>query len=404
MKFLRNSYHFLLSWLGNLIYRRPSRKIFVVGVTGTKGKSTVLELINAILETAGHKTALLSSVRIKIDKESKINQGNTMPGRLAIKRFLRKAVLAECSYALIEVTSEGVVQHRHRFIDWDAGVFVNLAPEHIEAHGSFEKYRDAKLSFFSYLASSAKPSTYFFINRDDPSAVYFEKIAHKARRGLIMFFSASEFMKSNIYERIRNEWLKNEFNLENAAAAAAFGRSRAISDEIIIRAMDNFHGVPGRLDFIQREPFAVVVDYAHTPDSLEKVFKTLHAAVSPNLICVLGSAGGGRDKWKRPAMGLIASHYCREIILTNEDPYDENPVQILAEIKSGIANRQLPVYEILDRKEAIKRAISLAQPGDAVIITGKGSEPWLHLAKGKKIPWNERKTVEELLGIRSNAL
>ena len=150
--FLLDFYYYSVAFLGALFFGFPSRRIFVLGVTGTKGKSTVLELINVILEAAGKKTALLSSIRIKIGKQSQKNYiGNTMPGRAFIQRFLRQAVKAGCDYALIEVTSQGVLQHRHRFIKWDAALFTNLAPEHIEAHGSFENYRGTKISFFTHI-------------------------------------------------------------------------------------------------------------------------------------------------------------------------------------------------------------------------------------------------------------
>jgi UDP-N-acetylmuramyl-tripeptide synthetase len=409
-------YHFLLAFLGDVIYRFPSKGLIVIGVTGTKGKSTVLEIMKAILERAGEKTALFSSVRRKIGDKSEPNlYDNTMPGRFTLQCFFAEAKKAGCKYVLIEVTSEGVVKHRHRFIRWDGAMFLNLMPEHIEAHGSFEKYREAKLDFFRYAVRSPKSKILFFINRADPNVSYFEKVAKESRCGLIMFFSAEEFKKSDTHDRLKNEWLKTDFNLENTAAAVAFGRSQGISESVIGKALEDFKGLPGRFEFAQKEPFAVVVDYAHTPDSLEKVYKNLNNIGYQNLICVFGSAGGGRDRWKRPAMGKIAAQYCKEIILTNEDPYDENPSQILDEIEKGISTR-LPsalsqvnggqanqfiqhksASKILDRKEAIKKAISLARGGDVVIMTGKGSEHWIHLEKGKRISWNERETVEEIL-------
>ncbi|MCL4437550.1 Mur ligase family protein [Patescibacteria group bacterium] len=179
MPALNKSYHLSLAYAGSLVYRKPSRKIFVLGVTGTKGKTTVLELISYILERAGVRTALLSSVRMKIGRESISNYwSNTMPGRMFIQRFLRKAVGKKCDYALIEVTSQGVVSSRHRFINWSAAIFTNLAPEHIEAHGSFEKYREAKISFFKYAknsppASGSRREKIFFINKDDPNYKHF---------------------------------------------------------------------------------------------------------------------------------------------------------------------------------------------------------------------------------------
>ena len=199
-----------------------------------------------------------------------------------------------------------------------------------------------------------------------------------------------------------------DFNLENAAVAVAFARSQKIGWSTIKRALDNFRGVPGRLEFIQKNPFAIVIDYAHTPESLKEIYKTvrpeyLNPRAGGSLVCVLGSAGGGRDTWKRPIMGKIAAQYCDKIILTDEDPYDENPREIIKQIENGFleaAPSQLKpqnYFKILDRKKAIKKAISLAQKGDVVVITGKGSESWLHLAKGKKITWSEREAVEEVL-------
>jgi UDP-N-acetylmuramyl tripeptide synthase len=154
------------------------------------------------------------------------------------------------------------------------------------------------------------------------------------------------------------------------------------------------------MEIIQKEPFLVVVDYAHTPGQLEKVYQTLQASSfklpASKLICVLGSCGGGRDKWKRPVLGKIAAQYCKEIIITNEDPYDENPLSIMTEIANGIKNLTPNTQHlILDRREAIKKAISLAKPGDAVIITGKGSEPWMCIENGRKIPWDDRQIAKK---------
>ena len=400
-------YHFVLAGLGAIIYRHPSRKLFVVGVTGTKGKSTTIELINAALEAAGWRTALSSSVRIKIADDSRVNDsGNTMSGRFFLQSFLHKAAKAGCRYALVEVTSEGARQYRHRFIDFDAAVFTNLHPEHIESHGSFEKYREAKLNFFRDVAKFSKKSPKrFFINSEDENAKYFMEASGGKAVG---------YSKKDLASYEFSPALMGDFNRENAAAAAAILEVMGISGGSIKGTIKNFHGVPGRMEFVKQKPFAVIVDYAHTPDSLENVYRTIKEGLKPhNLICVLGAAGGGRDKWKRPKFGEIASQYCNKIILTNEDPFDENPSQILSQIKSGISNfsakggsasgGQFPisnVYEIMDRWQAIKKAISLVENGDAVIITGKGSEPYIRVARGKRVPWSDRKVVEEVLADR----
>lgn len=413
---LKRVYHFLVAWAGSVWYGHPSKKLFVIGVTGTKGKSSTLEILNAVLEAAGKRTALLGSVRRKILHESKKGRTeNTMPGRFAIQGFLHDAVCAGVEYALIEVTSEGVLQHRHRFIDWDATFFLNIAPEHIERHGSFEDYRAAKVSFFKYCSKSKKPAKYFFMNEDDKNAGYFADAVKKTKNGTLFPFSLESFYKetssygNNLLSaegrRAINEWFVPDFNIANAAAAWVFAETRKIEWKTFLKALREFQGVPGRFEFVQKKPFAVVVDYAHTPDSLEKAY----AAVRPeevfgkhgSLICVLGSAGGGRDKWKRPQMGEIAALKCDFLVLTNEDPFDEDSETILKDIEKGVlgcSNRRTKNYwKITDRKEAIQKAISLAKEGDVVIMTGKGSESSIRVAHGKKIPWNEREVAEKIL-------
>lgn len=397
MNSLRSFYHYVLAWLGGVWFQNPSKKIFVIGVTGTKGKSTVTELINAILEAAGKKTAVSSSVRFKLGGNSISNTtGMSMPGRFFIQRFLSDAVKQGCDYAVIEVTSQGVLQHRHRFIDFNAALVTNLEPEHIEAHGSFENYRDSKVSFFSDVAASSKKTQkVFLINSEARDYEFFSGAV--ADSGKIVLFNKSEVAKVKIKTK-----LIGEFNLENIAAAMAFARSQNIDWETIRNAVEAFDGVPGRLEFVQKIPFSVIIDYAHTPDSLEKVYQTLKGTKSKShehkLICVLGAAGGGRDTWKRPVMGEIAGKYCDQVILTNEDPFDEDPQNIIEEIEAGIlGDGKKKVRRILDRRDAIRIAVKLAKKGDTVIITGKGSESSIRVADDKKIPWNEKEIVTKIL-------
>ncbi len=413
---IKSLYHFGLAWFGNIWFKKPSQKIFVIGVTGTKGKSTVTELINAILETAGKRTAVSSSVRFKIDNESRPNStGMSMPGRFFLQKFLSEAVAKGCDYAIIEVTSQGILQHRNRFVDFDAALVTNLEPEHIEAHGSFENYRDSKVEFFRDVAlHSGKSPKLFFINSDARDYEFFsaavadfgnprtQRAERSSHDGKIILFNKKDMVKVKIKTK-----LIGDFNLENIAAAVAFARSQNIDWDTIRQAVETFDGVPGRLEFVQKTPFSVVIDYAHTPDSLEKVYQTLKpkklsgaksAYGGQKLICVLGAAGGGRDMWKRPVMGEIAAKYCDSIILTNEDPFDEDPQEIIDEIESGIMNSgKKKVKKILDRREAIRTAVRAAKKGDSVIITGKGSEYSMRVANGKQIPWNEKEIVTKIL-------
>lgn len=418
MRKLLSLYHWFFAFVGNIIFGFPSKKMYVVGVTGTKGKSTTVEIMSAIFEAAGKKTAILSSVTRKVgDKTGRNMTGNTMPGRFAIQRFLHDAAEAECDYAFIEVTSQGVLQHRHKFIDWNAAVFLNLAPEHIESHGSFENYRDAKVAFFKYVADATKKKHLFLINEKDEAAPYFEDAVKHNPNNTIVRFSGGQFLRNELGERydLRTErarklfgdWLFAEFNLEDAAASYALAKERGIPWATVEEALKNFKGVLGRLEIVQRKPFTVVIDYAHTPDSLYKLYATLkrdYLAPNARMICVLGSAGGGRDKWKRPEMGKIAAEFCSFIVLTNEDPYEEEPEDIMREIKGGVLEKHFSpakLFEILDRKEAIWKALSLGEDGDVVVMTGKGSEMSISGKRGSSIPWSERAACDELLRERA---
>jgi len=409
-------YHFLWAWTGARLHKNPSKKLFVIGVTGTKGKTTTLELINAILESAGKRTALISSLRVKIGDDSEKNKtGNSMPGRQYLQRFLHAAAHAKCKYAIIEVTSQGVVQHRHRFIQWNMGVLTNLSPEHIESHGSFENYREAKLDFLKYVI---KKGGKVFLNRDDKNFDFFVEALGDSEP--VTYSKDDEFLHDALPHirstkmRRDNEvphFLMSPFNEENIAVAVAIAKELGIANKIIEEAILEFEGVPGRMEFIHSDGITAVVDYAHTPESLEAAYLAAKPEPSPDiphphLICVLGAAGGGRDTWKRPAFGAIAADHCDDIILTTEDPYDEDPQVIMNEIESGIPTplrEDQNVYKIADRTEAIKKAIEIALEGDVVIGTGKGSEDWIHVGGGKKISWNERAVFEAALKDKKTA-
>lgn len=399
-KFVFDIYHYLLALIGAVIYGFPSKKLIVVGVTGTNGKSTVVHLTTEILEktlrqTQG-KVASLSSIRFKIgEKEWQNMLKMTMPGRLKLQKFLRDAVKLGCKYMVLEVTSEGIKQFRHKFIDFDGAVFTNLTKEHIEAHKGFENYKKAKGKLFEALEKSRKKNKFAVLNADDENSEYFSKLAGDVKQ---YYYGLKDFEKFNLEIK-----LPGDFNKYNALAAYCVGIALGIEKNKILEVLKFAKGVPGRMELVIEKPFKVFVDYAHTPDALEKVYKTIHETCNmkheTKMICVLGSCGGGRDKWKRPEIGKIAADYCDKIILTNEDPYDEDPSQILSDIKSGIPDTEyeLPdtIYEILDRREAINKALSLAQGNDIVIITGKGCEPWMCIENGKKIAWDDREVVRE---------
>jgi len=403
--FLLSWYHFGLAFLSALIYSFSSKKLKVIGVTGTKGKSTVVELAGVILENAGYKVASVSSIKFKIDKKEWPNKLKmTMPGRFKLQGFLRKAVKAGCQYAILEVTSEGILQHRQKFIDFDIALFTNLSPEHIERHGSFEKYRQAKGKLFQ------ATKNIHVINIDDENAEYF--LQFPAKKKYTYGLNKGDINNKDLQLNLQ---LIGNFNIYNALAAICAGMSQGVNLETSKKALEKVREIPGRMETVIEKPFKVIVDYAHTPDSLEKVYQTLktnnYKLKTARMICVLGACGGGRDKWKRPKMGEIAAKYCDEIILTNEDPYDEDPMEIIEQVAEGafkeisVNPRRYPrksasIYKILDRKEAIKKALEMAKEGDTVIITGKGCEPWMCLANGKKIPWDDKKIVREAYNLK----
>jgi len=462
--FIFSLYHWKMAYLGALIYGFPSRKLTVIGVTGTKGKTTTCNLIAQILNGAGYKTGLATTVNFRIGDKEWINEyKQTMLGRFRLQKLLRQMVAEGCKYAVIETSSEGILQHRHRGINYSIAVFTNLSPEHIERHGSFENYRAEKIKLFKKVAR--KKEGIGIYNLDDENATHFlqipieNKIVFTAKNNIQYPISPpagdlpkgdnvqinSKFQISNIkLSANKTEFdfsnehfempLIGEFNVYNAAAAICVAQSQGIGMEKIKEILRNAKPTPGRLEVVNLgQPFTVIVDYAHEPASLEAAYKAIKIFSPKKVIALLGGQGGGRDRVKRPLLGKIAGQYADTIIVTNEDPYDENPQEIIDDVVGGITSRRhsdpavageesptnvgdriphareilhfvqddtgkkIEVIKIIDRKEAIKKALSLAEPGDIVILTGKGGEVWMCVENGKKIPWDEREIVEKEL-------
>jgi UDP-N-acetylmuramoyl-L-alanyl-D-glutamate--2,6-diaminopimelate ligase len=410
-------YHYFLALAGAIAYQFPSRKLNVVAVTGTKGKSTTVELINAILEEAGYKTAMLGTIRFKMAGEERRNLFKmTIRGRFFIQKFLREAVSKNCDYVVIEMTSEGAKQSRHRFIDWDAFVFTNISPEHIESHGSFEKYLEAKLSIAQAIAVSPKHPRVLVVNGDDKEAEKF--LTPDA--DIKVSYSLNE-TRDRILENRKVSFhykgfafvvgLPGIFNIYNALAAIKYAETQNVSLETVKRALHKVDVIRGRVEFIEcGQNFDVVVDYAHTIDSLEKFYEVFEGKRN---ICVLGNTGGGRDTWKRPGMAKVAEQNCEHIILTNEDPYDEDPEKIVREMEAGVEDKS-KVEIVMDRRDAITAAVKKAREisasannqNVAVLITGKGTDPYIMMANDKKVPWDDATVCrEELekLGYAKNA-
>ncbi len=393
------AYHYLLAGIGAIYYRFPSQHLYVVGVTGTKGKTSVTELTADLLEEAGYRVALANTNRFKIAERSEKNlTTRSTLGRTRLQKFLRDAVDAQCTYAVIELTSEAAKQYRHKFIDLDALIFTNLSPEHIDSHGSYEKYVDAKVSLARALERGNAKMHAIVANRDDAETQKFlsvhvgiklpygitdaEPYTTSPAGGTMTFHGTDIHLK-----------LPGEFNIMNALATATFAHSRGISVEVIKSALEKFTLISGRMEKIEEgQDFTVIVDYAHTADSLERAYGVYAGA---EIIGVLGGTGGGRDIAKRKVMGEVADRYCAHIILTTEDPYDELPEAIADDVASGIKNH--PHEFILDRRLAMRKAFGMAKKDSVVCITGKGAESYIMGPQGIRTPWSDAEVAREEL-------
>ena len=408
LEWFRPHYHYWLAYWGDHIYKHPSADITVIAVTGTKGKSTVVELLSTLLEADGKKVASLSTIQFKIGGDVKPNLYKmTTPGRFFVQHFLRQAVDAGCTHAVIEMTSEGAKQYRHRFIDMDALIFTNLTPEHIESHGSFENYKAAKLQIAKQLEHSAKQPRYIVANADDEHGADFlavkveEKLPYRLsdlklytlhKDGIGLIFSDGD---EEVTIRVP---LVGLFNVYNTLAAITLVRAWGMKLATIETALRALPPVKGRVEHFYSPKGAekhvtAVVDYAHTPDSLEKLYQAFKDVPK---VCVLGNTGGGRDTWKRPEMATIAEQYCDSIILTNEDPYDENPRKIVDEMARGITDKN-KLDIIMDRRLAIETAIAQAPDNGYVIVSGKGTDPYIMGAHNSRQPWSDAAVVKEEL-------
>ncbi len=395
---LRRPYHAALALVMVSAYGFPARHLIVIGVTGTKGKSTVAEMLFAILRAAGRKTALLSTIRFAIEDESEPNRYKmTLQGRGFAQAFAKKALEAGCTHLVIELTSESVLQYRHWFLALDGLIVTNIQKEHLERHGGFEGYVGAKRETVETLVRSKKRPRVLVVNEDIAESRAFldvpvERAVGFSARELGELASDDAHTAFAYAGRRFTLPIPGTFNAMNALAAVKMTEAFGVPLATAAEALTRLPPVKGRVERIDAgQDFIVVVDYAHTPDSLE----ALYGAFSrQRKICVLGNTGGGRDAWKRSEMGRIADKACETVILTNEDPYDEDPRAIVDAMAKGMA--RTPGI-IMDRRAAIRTALRAARPGDAVLISGKGTDPYIMEAKGKKTPWSDASVAREEL-------
>lgn len=408
--------------------------MIVIGVTGTGGKSTTIKMIGEILAQSGASVGWLSSLTMRILDKEKINPYHmTMLGRFKLQSQLREMVDKGVHYAIIEVTSEGIKQFRHLGINFDILVFTNLSKEHIEAHGSFENYRKTKLKIFKHLDKQKRKKLdwldkeqlkIIIANLDDENAQYFLQPKADKKYGFslkevsavlpekVKFLKLNDFTLSQSGAKFSLDSTKFElsllgkFNIYNALAAITTIRALGIDYLTAKKALLEIKEVPGRMEKIKtNKSFNVIMDLAHTPDSLKQTYETLRKSYFlvpgfKNMICVFGSAGGGRDKWKRPVFGEIAAEYCDKVFLTNEDPYNEKPAKIITDIEKGLKKKKKVLnkdyFKIEDRRKAVSAALKSAKKDDLVVITGKGTEATM-VVGNKKTPWNEKEVIRQEL-------
>lgn len=454
-KAVQPAYHYVVAALAAMWYRHPSKHLIVIGVTGTTGKTSSVYFIAKVLESAGYNVGYTSTAMFDDGKREWLNDKKmTMPGRFFVQKMLRRMARNRCQYAIVETTSEGVAQFRHKFINYDILVFTGLYPEHLESHGGFQKYKEAKGLLFAHLkdckikyvndhktvchpATALKKLDYtrvkkvVVVNGDDENSPYF--LSFWSEEQLIYTtnseFNSNLFMEnggedkilkdSHIYnfsdivgtaagtsfkfqDQTINLKLLGDFNAVNAMNAALVGLNQGLSLEQVKNGLESVTCLSGKMERINLgQNFQIIVDYSFEPRAMKKMYETVDIVPHNKIIHLLGSCGGGRDQDRRPVLGELAGSHADYVIITNEDPYDEDPQLIINQVSAGaqISGKKIDydLFEIADRREAINKALTLAKEGDLVLITGKGAEQYICLANGKKIPWDDRRIVREEL-------
>lgn len=388
---IKNVGHLLVAFGFNVFYGFPAKKLKVIGVTGTDGKTTTASMIYHILKKSGKSVSCLTTLGAFMANGEALETGlhTTTPSSYYLQKYLKKMVLNSSEYVVLEVTSHALDQNRVRGINFEVGVFTNISHEHLDYHKTIDSYFASKLK----LLANSKVCV---VNLDDK---FFSAIRSRLPNHKLISFSLNnkdaDVSSKNIGFTLP---FGSSFNNKNALAAIAVSYELGIPKDKIQKALKSYVFPEGRQEIIYQNDFTVIVDFAHTPNAFSEVLPEIKKRTKGKLIHVFGAAGK-RDASKRPQMGKISSQYADFIFLTAEDPRGEKILKINSEIKSGIQNK-VEVIEAENRKEAIERAIFAARKGDTVIITGKGHEKSMNLGNGE-MPWSDRKTILDVLNLHS---
>lgn len=440
-KSVLNLRHLFYAWLGSIKYKNPSRELFVIGITGTSGKSSTTYFLRQVLEAAGLTVGSLSTIDFYIAGEDKLNdQKMTMLGKMQIQKYLREMVDKKCDVAIVETTSEGRIQHRHRFINYDMMVLTNLYPEHIESHGSFENYKQAKLDIFAYVVGLKKKKArskrllrfarndkrigkIAIVNGDSEYAGEFldfsfdEKYTFGLHARCDVLLDSPPKHHFSIMDRevspeglefmfAGEQWnvpLYGEYNFMNVLTVMRIAEAIGIKRDVVKKAVTKLTPAPGRIEFIdeaEQYGFKAIVDYAFEPVAMKALYKVVRLLKPKRVIHVFGSTGGGRDVERRFTVGEFVGKKADICIVTDEDPYDDDPQEIIDDVASAVKKmgheEGTTLYKMLDRGEAIQKAVHLAAKGDLILVTGKGSEQAMVIGN-KLVPWDDREEVRKAL-------
>lgn len=406
---LENVYRKTRIQLVSARYGWPARGLRVIAVTGTNGKTTTANYINEILKQAGYKTAMFTTAVIEVAGESKINDLNaTVASVSRMQQFLNEARHSKVDFVILEVTSHSLHQHKLDGVPIEAAVMTNLTRDHLDYHKTMEKYAAAKGLLFAH------NPRYIVLNRDDDWFDYFDRYLAEEQKitygksedadvrisDIRLYKKGSEATLAFDHQEKSQlaTYLPGEYNVFNMAAAASICYVLGVSMSDIKNGIASLEGIPGRFERATKdETYEVIVDYAHTPDALEKLLEATRNITKKRIILVFGACGD-RDALKRPIMGKIAAKLADEIILTDEESYNENPDKIRRDIYAGIEESKATnkTTEIADRREAIRHALNIAKKDDTILITGMGHEQF-RIINGEKLPWNDTNIVREII-------